>query len=127
MGAVDPQLMGTPGHRPQRQKAAFSPLQHTVLRHRGLAVRADLPQQAGQALAGNGRIDHPVIPGQPAEGAGMVGLLQKAIAVQLIQKGMDMGIFSQQHNAEGIPAGLSTARMCSSSKRTVNGTSSAGY
>ena len=58
VGAMEPQLMGASGNGLQRQAADLcTPLQNMETRDAGLAVRADLPQKAGQFLPGDGGVN----------------------------------------------------------------------
>ena len=62
VGAVESQLMGPAGDGVESKLGtAIQPGKHTVLGHRGLAVRADLPQQTGQGLSLREPLSRPVL------------------------------------------------------------------
>ena len=109
VGAVDAKLMGSPGEGPELQLrnlrfAAFvTHLQNAVDRSGGLAVRADAAQEAGRLLSGNGRVQQPLLLRRTAEDQSMVGLFQSAGFGQGVHFGVDVGVFRQQHQAEGVP------------------------
>ena len=104
IGAVEPKLVGASGEGAQGQSAiALLPLQHGKGGLGRLPVRADLPQQAGQGTAGDGRVDNArILPGAAVH-QGMVGFLKKPLGVESIHFGVDHGVFCQKNDAEGVP------------------------
>ena len=96
--------MGSAGDGLQQQPAVNAKfLCHGILGQRRLSTGIYLPQQAGQRQTGDGGIHFPLLWGGDTEDQRFVGLLQFSLCVEGAQKVVNVGIFCQQHHAEGIP------------------------
>ena len=98
IGAVEPELVGASGYGVQLQPGRLGPsFQHPVFRDAGFAVGVDFPQQAGKRTPGNGGGDGALHFRRGAVYQGVIGFP----GLFLLQKGMNVGIFSQKHDAKG--------------------------
>ena len=101
---MDSQLMGSAGDGAQRQlgDAVFS-LQYGKFRAGRLAVAVYITQKTGEGTAGDGCVNETGICFRTAEYQSMVSLLNFAFGMKLVEDPVDMGVFGQQNDAEGIP------------------------
>ena len=101
---MDSQLMGSAGDGAQRQlgDADFS-FKHGEFRSGRFTVTVYITQKTGKGTAGDGCVNHTGICFRTAEYQSMVSLLNFAFGVKLVEDPVDMGVFSQQNDAEGIP------------------------
>ena len=104
MGAMHPKLMGAAGQRLELQQGGLPiSCQYLKVGAGGFAFLVYITQQAGQGTAGDGGIDEAFLRCRAAEYGGMVELLQFAVCMELIQQGVDMGVFRHEHHAVGVP------------------------
>ena len=96
--------MGAAGDGPQGQFGdAILTLQNGVFRSGGFTFLVYITRQTGKRPSGNGGIDDAAILRRTAEDQGMVGFMDPSFVVEIGQNAVDVGIFRQQHNAEGVP------------------------